>query len=477
MVPGGVAVFEITPIFNNQSGIPLYLQLVHYIKDEISNGRILPKERLPSKRKLANHLGLSHNTIQAAYDQLAAEGYVVSKPRLGLFVAELEEELLPKQVVHLEKTGSEPEESAVKIDFNSGKVDLEHFPYSVWRKLTIQSLYQDQGELFNTGHPQGEWPLRTEIAKYLFQSRGVRCSADQIVIGAGTQVLMGLLCLILGKERVFAVENPGYHRTRIVLQDFGAVTVPVHMDEEGLDVSLLKRTEASVAYVTPSHQFPYGMVMPVSRRMELLRWAEAVGGFIIEDDYDGEYRYKGRPIPSLQGLDTSGRVVYLGTFSKSLIPSIRLSYMVLPHELLDRYLEHFTVYKQTVSRLHQDTLLRFMAEGHWQSHLNKMRTLYRRKQASLLAAIRSHMGEQVSVIGEKSGLHIVLEVRCGMTEAELVESAMSVGVKVYPMSIYYDGPRDGGDTMVILGFGGLSEVEINEGVRLLAEAWGLSVSD
>ncbi|WP_066305012.1 PLP-dependent aminotransferase family protein [Bacillus sp. FJAT-29814] len=466
--------FEITPIFKNETGMPLYLQLVQYIKEEILYGRIHPKEKLPSKRKLSKHLGISLNTIQAAYDQLAAEGYVESKPRLGWFVAEIDEDLLPKQAVPSEKTGSEREPSSVRIDFNTGKVDLEHFPYSVWRKLTVQSLYQDQGEIFNTGHPQGEGQLRHEIAQYLFQSRGVRCTADQIVVGAGTQVLMGLLCLILGKERVFAVENPGYHRTRIVLQDFGAMTIPVSMDEEGVDVSLLKQTNANVAYVTPSHQFPYGMVMPVSRRMELLKWAEEIGGFIIEDDYDGEYRYKGRPIPSLQGLDTSGRVVYLGTFSKALIPSIRISFMVLPPKLLDRYLGHFTVYKQTVSRLHQDTLFRFMKEGYWQSHLNKMRTLYRRKQASLLTAIRLYMGEHVGVIGEKSGLHIVLDVRGGMTEAELVESALSVGVKVYPLSVYFDGPRVGGDAMVVLGFGGLTEAEINEGIRLLAETWGIS---
>jgi GntR family transcriptional regulator / MocR family aminotransferase len=466
--------FELTPSFNEKSSTPLYLQLAQYFKEEIFNGRIRPMEKLPSKRKLSQHLGLSLNTIQAAYDQLAAEGYVESKPRQGLFVAEIEEELLHKQVTPDENSVDEPEPSPLMIDFNSGKVDLEYFPYSIWRKLSIQALYHDQGELFNMGHPQGDRALRNEIAQYLFQSRGVRCTADQIVIGAGTQVLMGLLCLILGKDRVFAVENPGYHRTRIIMEDFGVRTIPVSLDEDGLDVRLLKKMDASVAYVTPSHQFPYGMVMPVSRRMELLKWAEEKDGFIIEDDYDGEYRYKGRPIPSLQGLDTSGRVVYLGTFSKALIPSIRISYMVLPQKLLNKYQEHFAVYKQTVSRLHQDTLFRFMKEGHWQSHLNKMRTLYRRKHGSLLAAIRRYMGEHVAVIGEKSGLHIVLEVRVDLTEAELVESAMLAGVKVYPVSVYYDDPRvvEGGPKVVI-GYGGLSESEMDEGIRLLAEAWGI----
>jgi GntR family transcriptional regulator/MocR family aminotransferase len=189
--------------------------------------------------------------------------------------------------------------------------------------------------------------------------------------------------MCIGKEHIYALENPGFHRTRITLQDLGISTVPIPLDEDGINISQLKKTDASVVYVTPSHQFPYGMIMPISRRMDLIKWVEEKNGYIIEDDYDGEYRYKGKPIPSLQGLSTKESVVYLGTFSKSLIPSVRISYMVLPSPLMKKYKEKFTIYKQTVSRIHQDTLYRFMKEGFWQSHLNKMRTLYRKKHSSL----------------------------------------------------------------------------------------------
>ncbi|WP_286230500.1 PLP-dependent aminotransferase family protein [Neobacillus mesonae] len=465
---------ELTPVLQKNGVKPLYMQLANYIKQEILSGSIKANEKLPSKRALANYLDLSVNTVMSAYDQLSAEGFVVSKPRQGLYVAALEDDIAAGQV-YLEpyKVKSIQNPKPIQIDFNSGKVDLEHFPYTIWRKLTIQSLYEDQGELFYNGDRQGELQLREQIAKYLYASRGVRCSADLIIIGAGTQMLIGLLCLMIGKEHTFALENPGFHRTRAVLQDFGARTIPIAIDEEGIDLKQLKISKASIAYVTPSHQFPFGMIMPISRRMELLKWAEDNNGYIIEDDYDGEYRYKGRPIPSLQGLDTKGNVIYLGTFSKSLIPSIRISYMVLPQKLMEKYREHFTIYKQTASRLHQQTLYLFMKEGYWQSHLNKMRTLYRKKHAMLMSAIKKHLGDKVNVIGANSGLHIVLKVKKKIAEEELIRLAMNVGVKVYPLSIYYHESDESLDSRVLLGFGGLSESEIDTGIRLLKEAWGL----
>ncbi|MDN3016397.1 PLP-dependent aminotransferase family protein [Paenibacillus sp. BSR1-1] len=465
---------ELTPVLDYKSDNPLYLQLSNYVKQEILSGRIKPTAKLPSKRNLSHYLGLSLNTIQAAYDQLCAEGYVESKPRKGIFVTPFDEDIfsIQKYPTHLE-VKKEPSESKVKIDFNSGRVDLEHFPFSVWRKLTMKALYEDQKEIFNNGDPKGERLLREQIAIQLFASRGVRCSPDQIIIGAGTQVLMGLLCLLIGRENTYALENPGFHRIRVVLQDLGVNTLPISLDESGINLKELKESSATIAYVTPSHQFPFGMVMPIKRRMELLKWAEEQCGYIIEDDYDGEYRYKGKPIPSLQGLDPNGRVVYLGTFSKSLIPSIRISYMVLPAALLSKYEERFTIYKQTVSRLHQNTLYHFMKDGHWQRHLNKMRTLYRKKQAALMAAIKKHLGEKAQIIGENAGLHIVLDVKNNMLEKELISSAMKLGVKVYPLSTYdYElGSVDG--SQVILGFGGLSEYEIDKGVRLLKNAWKL----
>jgi len=446
------------------------MQLTNYLKSEILLGRIKPQEKLPSKRHLANYLKLSLNTIQAAYDQLNAEGFVESRPRKGLFVAALEE-FFQMEPGNFKTESASIKKCDLKIDFNSGRVDLTQFPYTAWRKLTIQSLYEDQASVFYNGDPQGEWNLREEIANYLFASRGVRCTAEQIIIGAGTQVLMNLLVLLIGKEHVYGLEEPGYHRVRTVLHHHGVPTVPIPLDEAGMEMGALKESPATVAYVTPSHQFPMGMVMPIVRRMELLKWAEIKDGYIIEDDYDGEYRYKGKPIPSLQALDTLGRVVYLGTFSKSLIPSIRISYLVLPAKLIQTYQDGFAIYKQTVSRLHQETLFRFMNEGYWQSHINKMRTLYRKKHKSLLAAIDRLLGDQVEVIGEKSGLHLVLSVKNNMSEDQLIQSAKRVGVKVYPLSIYFATPREDPYPKVVIGFGGLSERELEDGIELLKKAW------
>lgn len=461
---------ELTPFLNRKDNTPLYIQLANYIKQEIVCGRIKPGERLPSKRKLSAYLGLSLNTIQTAYEQLNAEGYIESKPRKGLFVTAFENELSTGEIAPKQWEQVDTRKETINFDFNSGNVDIDYFPYSLWRKITVQSLYEDQGELFQLGNPQGELPLREEIAKHLYASRGVRCQADQIIVGAGTQMLIALLVMLIGKDNLYGIENPGFHRIKAVIHNLGAKTVPIPLDRDGIEIKKLMDSEAKVVYVTPSHQFPNGMIMPISRRLELLKWAEMNNGFIIEDDYDGEYRYKGQPIPSLQGLDTKGRVIYLGTFSKSLIPSIRISYIVLPPSFIHPYQENFTIYKQTVSRLHQETLYRFMKEGHFQSHLNKMRTLYRKKHGVFMLSVKRYFGNKVKVIGENSGLHIVLEVKNRMNEEELIKKALKAGVKVYPLSIYYDGVIDN-SPQVLLGFGGLREAEIDTGIRLLKDAW------
>ncbi|WP_243121129.1 PLP-dependent aminotransferase family protein [Clostridium autoethanogenum] len=236
----------------------------------------------------------------------------------------------------------------------------QHFHYFTWIKFTNKCLYSEQSSLLLVGEPQGEESLRREISKYLFQSRSVRCTPEQIIIGAGTQYLIILLCMLLGKDYPYVTENPGYNRVRTVFKDQGIDIHPISIDKDGICINDLKKSSARVVYVTPSHQFPYEMIMPISRRLELLKWHEEKNGYIIEDDYDSEFRYKGKPVPSLQRLDRSENVIYLGTFSKSLIPSIRISYLVLPPKLILKYQEHFKIYKQTVSRLHQNTLYIFM---------------------------------------------------------------------------------------------------------------------
>lgn len=468
---------EITPVLDSNRKEPLYIQLYDYIRDEIRSGNIPPLSKLPSQRKLAEYLQVSRNTVDAAYQQLIAEGYVQPKVRKGLFVEELKNEFFltsykDKKRGLIENPSMENKQIlTIRYDFKHGDIDLNHFPYEIWRKLTMQILYSDQGHLLLTGEPQGEISLRRLIAEYLYQSRGVQCSAEQIVIGAGTQYVLSLLCGMIGRQVPYALEEPGFHRVRFVLRDYGAEIKPIHLDEKGMSITELRKSGAKVAYVTPSHQFPIGTVMPISRRMELIEWARQENGLIIEDDYDGEFRYHGKPIPSLQGLDTYGNVIYFGTFSKSLIPSIRLSYMVLPPSVLALYKEKFTVYKQTVSRLHQHSLKLFMENGHWDRHINKVRNIYKKRRAALLTAIKHIMGEQVHVIGAETGLHILLEPNNAMSEEELIESAKKEGVKVYPVSIYYVNPPAIGKPMVLLGFAGLDENEIYEGITLLQRAW------
>lgn len=464
---------EIMPIWDYSKNTPLYVQLYEYIKHEIQIGTIKPQTKLPSKRKLASYLGISQNTIQAAYDQLCAEGYLESKPRVGIFVTRLEEDLL----CNLQLSNKSDENIKLKdnfkhlIDFSSGNVDLDYFPYSIWRKLTTQCLYSDQGDLLLLGEAQGEEFLRKEISKYLFQSRGVRCIPEQIIIGAGLQYLMLLLCMLLGKDYEYAMENPGYDKVRNVFIDQGINVHPISIDENGICIEELRKSLARVVYITPSHQYPFGMIMPISRRLELLKWCEEKDGYIIEDDYDSEFRYEGKPIPSLQGLDRNDKVIYMGTFSKSLIPSIRISYLVLPPKLVKKYQEYFEIYKQTVSKLHQNTLYRFMKEGYFSSHINKMRKLYRKKRTILLSSIEKHMKEKVEIIGANSGLHILLKVKNGMTEKELIQSAHEMQIKIYPTSIYYAKCVTSEFPIILLGFGGLTELQIEEGIKILKKAW------
>lgn len=470
---------EITPTMDISRKDPLYMQLYDYIRNEIQSGKIPPLSKLPSQRKLAEHLKVSRNTIDAAYQQLLAEGYIQTEERKGFFVVEIKNEPFlssnkGNNTVWMESQSTDIKEPpSIRYDFKHGDVDLIHFPYEIWRKLTNQVLYSDQSHLLLNGDPQGEISLRRFIAQYLYQSRGVRCSAEHIVIGAGTQYIIGLLCCMIGRHISYGLEEPGFHRVRFVLKDYGAEIKPIPLDEKGICITELRKSGVKAAYVTPSHQFPFGTVMPISRRMELIEWAREENGFIIEDDYDGEFRYQGKPIPSLQGLDNHGNVIYVGTFSKSLIPSVRLSYMVLPPSLLALYKERFILYKQTVSRLHQHTLGLFMENGHWERHINKVRNIYKKRHAALLSAIKNIMGEKVQVIGAEAGLHVLLEPNNHMSEEELIASAEKEGVKVYPVSIYYENPPANQSAKVLLGFSGLSENQIQEGITLLQRAWFL----
>lgn len=487
-----------------RSKTPLYEQIYGYICREIREGGIRAGARLPSTRDLAGQMKVSRSTAQMAYDQLMAEGYIESRPRRGYFAARMEELVKVETGGQaLMETGEEKAPGCL-VDFSPRGIDLDSFPYNTWRKLSRNTLVDDNREMFHAGNHQGEPGLREAIRSYLHSARGVSCSADQIIVGAGNEYLLMLLSQILGRDtsgagidgfspvRRIAMENPTYKQAYLVLRSLGYPVCPVEMDRFGMDPALLEASGANVAYVMPSHQFPTGIVMPVGRRQELLRWAMAAPErFLIEDDYDSEFRYRGKPVPALQGMDPGGRVIYLGTFSKCIAPAIRVSYMVLPPALLNRYRANAGFYASTVSRIDQNILYQFLSQGYFERHLNRMRAIYRAKHDLLLAAIRP-LEEQFSIRGEYAGIHILLTAKSSRTEEELIRSAAGAGVRVYGLSAYDirggegpdsrmpagekpagrepDGP--GGPGTVILGYASLSEEKIGLGARILTECWG-----
>ncbi|WP_436865918.1 PLP-dependent aminotransferase family protein [Bacillus fungorum] len=460
---------ELTPNLNAKSKIALYVQLYEYIKKEIKDGTIPAFTKLPAKRKLAIYLQVSKNTVEAAYEQLLAEGYIESASRKGYFVCKIE------QMIYVEGSEAEVEEvpfrkENYKFDFTQTGVDTNTFPFTMYRKLINDVWQPHNNELLFLGHPQGELSLREEIANYLYESRGVRCSASQIVLGAGTQILIKLLFQLL-KGSNYAVENPGYHRKMVVFEQGEKKVQILSLDRDGICMEDLENSDANVVFVTPSHQFPYGMIMPITRRTQLLQWAKKEEErYIIEDDYDSEFRYSGKPIPALQGLDTDGKVIYMGTLSKALLPSLRMSYIVLPKNLIKKYQKEYLFYTQSVSRMDQEVIRRFLNEGYWEKHIHKMRVVYRKKRDRLVFEIEKYFSHRVEVIGEDSGLHILLKVYNGMREEELIKEAAKYSIKIYPVSTYYkDGTAP--ENVVLLGFAILSEEEIAKAIQLLNTAW------
>ncbi len=460
---------ELTPNLNTQSKIALYVQLYEYIKKEIKDGTIPAFTKLPAKRKLAIYLQVSKNTVEAAYEQLLAEGYIESASRKGYFVCKVE------QMIDVEGSEAKVEEVSFReenytFDFTQTGVDTNTFPFTTYRKLINDVWQPHNNELLFLGHPQGELSLREEIANYLYESRGVRCSAGQIVLGAGTQILVKLLFQLL-KGSNYAVENPGYHRKMVVFEQGKEKVQMLSLDRDGICMADLENSNANVVFVTPSHQFPYGMIMPITRRTQLLQWAKkAKDRYIIEDDYDSEFRYSGKPIPALQGLDTEGKVIYMGTLSKALLPSLRMSYMVLPKKLIKKYQQQYLFYTQSVSRMDQEVIRKFLNEGYWEKHIHKMRVVYRKKRDRLVFEIEKYFSNCVEVIGEDSGLHILLKVHNGMREEELIQEAAKYSIKIYPVSTYYkDGTAP--ENVVLLGFAILSEEEIAKAIQLLHKAW------
>ncbi|SHH12729.1 PLP-dependent aminotransferase family protein [Clostridium grantii] len=465
---------NLIPNLDTTSSKPFYMQIYEHVKKEILSGNLAANSKLPSIRDFSSNTNLSKNTIDAAYQQLIAEGYIRSKSKSGFFVENIEQ--IPENLSSMDYNSS-LKQSKIKeefclYDFTNGQIDLDSFPLSTLRKIINESLLTTEKDLLFYGEHVGDKGLRFEISKYIYQSRGVLSSPEQIIIGSGTQQSLSLLSLVLQKfDKNLAFEDPGYIGARNVFEHYGFDIASIPVDENGICINKLKESKSKIVYITPSHQFPLGRVMPIKRRVELLNWALKENSYIIEDDYDGEFRYKGKPIPSLQSLVSNNRVIYLGTFSKSLMPSIRISYMVLPKELMEIYKNNFTIYEQPVPRIIQKSLEIFIKEGHWYKHLKKCRNVYKKKHDLLISSIYKYFGPKAEVIGADSGLHILLKVNNGMDETNLISAAKGLGVKVSPTSIYYSFPKKSNPQLIFLGFAGIKLENIPKGIELLSTAW------
>ncbi|MCD8352901.1 MAG: PLP-dependent aminotransferase family protein [Clostridiales bacterium] len=463
----------LTPSLDSNAKEPLYEQLYRFLRREIETGRIPAGERLPSKRKLASDAHLSVVTVETAYSQLVAEGYLRSEDRRGFFVQQAASR--PEQAQPLSPPlPAAPAKPSCPYDFATNAVDAEFFPFSTWAKLTREVLSSRDSALLSAAHPQGVPELRQAIVSHLYHFRGIQVQPEQIVVGAGSEYLLSLLVQLLGREGGYAVEDPGYQKTEQILSHSGAQVYPIPVDEQGLRVDLLEQSGARVVHVTPSHHFPLSLVMPVTRRRALLDWAAAQPDrYIIEDDYDSEFRLSGRPIPALQGLDRDERVIYLNTFTKSLAPSMRISYMVLPAQLARRYQQEFFFYSSTVPSFEQYTLALFMDRGHLERHIWRTRKNYKARRDTLLnAAKESGLTEFSDFSGGEAGLHLLLKVHTQRTEQQLVEAAEGVGVRVYPLRQFYrlSVPQSYIPTFV-MGYARMREEEIQEAIHRLVIAW------
>ncbi|GED60685.1 PLP-dependent aminotransferase family protein [Brevibacillus formosus] len=454
-------------IFTFKDNSPKYKQIYEKFKSFIEQGDIKADEPLPSIRQLADSLHVSRNTTLMAYEQLVAEGYVRGEGRKGYFVNELEPVLF--QEVRSSSTHKQTEPvPPVRIDFRADVVDQSHFPLKTWRRISNQVLTEKDS--FRYGEPFGERSLREQIAAYLLQSRGVKTEPDAIIIGSSTQQMLVYLGLVLKHDfSSVIVEDPGYDGARKAFQlnGFTLETLPVY--ETGADFSHLEQMKSRLIYVAPSHHSPYGVSMPIQQRHALIHWAENRQGYIIEDDYDSEYRYTQQPFPALASIDST-RVIYLGNFSKCFLPGIRLSYMVLPQPLINFYKNQFAHFESPTSLLSQFAMAKFMEEGEWNRHIKRMRLVYKRKMQQFVCELRNHFKHHISIIGEQSGLYVLVKVHLERSEEWLIQQAFLHGVKVYPTSLFFIKNKTD-HPIVKLGFSNLSTDEIQLGVKLLTKAW------
>ena len=451
--------------------IPLYEQVYHCIKNDIITGVLQSGEKLPSKRTFASHNGISTITIQNAYDQLISEGYIYTIPKKGYYVANIGEmKRIPKES-NLELDIRVPKEPVkYQIDLSGNKVDSNHFPFSVWSRLLRDAMSNRSSDLMKVSPTGGIYELRKAIADYLKAFRGMLVDANQIVMGAGTEYLYGLLIQLLGNDREYCIENPGYKKLVQIYRQYQITCRYADMDAEGITVEGLRKSGADIAHISPGHHFPTGITMPAHRRYEVLAWAnEQNGRYIIEDDYDSEFRTNGKPLPTLFSMDACEKVIYMNTFSKSLTPTIRISYMVLPVHLANCFYEQLSFFSCTVSNFEQYTLAAFINQGYFEKHINRMRLYYSRQRKRVIEVIiQSKLKNRCRIIENDSGLHFLLYLDTELSDESLSQRMMQQGIKIRALSEYFLTPDQSREHYFIINYSSINVEKIAEACEQIA---------
>lgn len=454
----------------NKGNTAKYIYLYNCIKSDIENGVIKSNEKLPSKRNLAEHLKISIMTVQNAYAQLLSEGYIYSREKSGYFASDLEGTVVATSYEN--KTIDIAEENSPEyfIDFCENSINIKSFPFSVWSKQMRKVLSERDSELLRKIPNAGVLKLRKAIADFLYHFRGMTVSQEQIIIGAGTEYLYSLLIKLLGKNKIYAVEDPGYKRIAEIYKGENAKCRHISLDNYGISIDELSKSDADIVHISPSHHFPTGIVMPVKRRQELLRWAnEDINRYIIEDDYDSEFRFTGKAVPTLQSIDTHEKVIYINTFSKTISPAIRISYTVLPYTLIKKFREKLNFYSCTVSSFEQYTLAKFIENGYFERHINRMRKFYKLKRDFIIKTIKSSSLEsKVTIFEENSGLHFIMKLETNLSDEEIVLTAKTYGINISCLSQYCYKQDNVEKSMIIINYSGIDTQKVENAVNILA---------
>ncbi len=455
---------------------PLYEYIYKRIKADIIGGKIGAGAKLPSKRAFAKNLGVSVITVESAYGQLCDEGYVYSMPKRGFYVASLNGVAAKKKI----QAGSENVKltgggQKLIADFSSNQTEQGQFPFSIWAKITRSILKEKRTELLTNPPVGGMTVLREAIAAHLSDFRGMSVSPSQIIVGAGTEYLYGLLIQLLGKDLRYGVENPGYSKIAKIYKSNGLDCSSICVGADGIDMEELAKKRVDVMHISPSHQFPTGCVTSISRRYELLAWAaKNKRRFIIEDEYDSEFRMRGKLIPTLQSIDSQGKVIYMNTFTKSLASTVRISYMVLPQKLADEFYKRLNFYSCTVSNLEQIVLAKFISDGYFEKHLNRMRNLCKKKRDFLTARINGGpLGPVCKIMNEDAGLHFLLKIDMNLSDSEFVSALEREGVRIRALNDYYVTRQEQADHIFVVNYSSLSEEQIERAVACVEKLVGL----